>query len=176
MDTRVGASSSMHIECYTKPYVYCLNTTAKKINIQNYVFMDWDEMDELDVQELKNIMKKSFNENPIINTEDIASWMESGFAADTMLELEDGRLTKLKDIEVNDELKSGDRILGIVKIDGTHLRDIKQYNIENTTFIGGPNLRIKDKYLGEFSTIGMEGEKIENIPILFIILSQIQDF
>ena len=93
-----------------------------------------------------------------------------------MLELEDGRLTKLKDIEVNDELKSGDRILGIVKIEGTHLRDIKQYNIENTIFIGGPNLRIKDKYLGEFSTIGMEGEKIENIPILFIILSQIQDF
>ena len=97
--------------------------------------------------------------------------MESGFAADTMLELEDGRLTKLKDIEVNDELKSGDRILGIVKIDGTHLRDIKQYNIENTTFIGGPNLRIKDKYLGEFSTIGMEGEKMENIDTLHHIIT-----
>ena len=66
-----------------KPYVYCLNTTTKKINIQNYVFMDWDEMDELDVQELKNIMKKSFNENPIINTEDIASldgkWLCGGY-------------------------------------------------------------------------------------------------
>ena len=81
------------------------------------------------------------------------------------------RLTKLKDIEVNDELKSGDRILGIVKIDGTHLRDIKQYNIENTTFIGGPNLRIKDKYLGEFSTIGMEGEKMENIDTLHHIIT-----
>jgi len=162
---------SKHIEDYMKPYVYCLNTTTKKINIQNYIFMDWDEMDELDIQELKNIMKNTFKENPILKTEDIHLWMESGFGPDTIVELEDGRRIRLEDIEVNDELKSGERILGIVKIDGRHLRDIKQYDIENLTFIGGPNLRIRDKYLGEFSTIGMEGKKIENINILHHIIT-----
>lgn len=159
------------IECYMKPYVYCLNTTTKKINIQNYVFMDWDEMDELDVQELKNIMKGVFKENPIRKTEDIHSWMESGFGENTQIEIEDGRLLKISELEVNDELRSGDRILGIVKIDSTNVRDIKQYQIQNLTFIGGPNLRIKDKYLGEFSTVAMEGEKVTNIGTLYHIIT-----
>lgn len=162
---------SRFIEYYMKPYVYCLNTTTKKINISQYVFMDWDEMDELDIQELKNIMKKVFNKNPITKTKDIHIWMESGFDGNTMIEIEDGRSKKIKDLEVNDELKSGDRILGVVEIDGKNLRDIKQYTIQHLTFIGGPNLRIKDKYLGEFSTIAMEGDRVSNIDTLSHIIT-----
>ena len=143
----------------------------KKINIRNYVFMDWDEMDELDIQELKNIMKSVFKENPIRKTEDIHCWMESGLDGDTKIEIEDGRLLKIKELEVNDELRSGDRILGIVKIDSNNVRDIKQYQIQNLTFIGGPNLRIKDKYLGEFSTVAMEGEKVMNIDNLYHVIT-----
>ena len=162
---------SRSIECYMKPYVYCLNTTTKKINIRSFVFLDWDEMDELDVVELKNIMAKTFGKNPIIESKDIHLWMESGFGGNTMVELEDGRFIKMKDLEVNDELKSGDRILGIVKINGKNLRDIKQYHIQNATFIGGPNLRIKDKYLGEFNTMAMEGDGVSNLDTLHHIIT-----
>jgi len=162
---------SVLMESYHKPYVYCLNTTTKKINILNYVFMDWDEMDELDIQELKNIMKTIFRKNPIITTADIHCWTESGFGENTMVEMDDGRLIKIKDIKINDTLKSGEHILGVVEMDGTNLRDIKQYNIKNSTFIGGPNLRIKDKYLGEFSTIAMEGEIVFNIDTLYHIIT-----
>ena len=80
-------------------------------------------------------------------------------------------MLKISELEVNDELRSGDRILGIVKIDSTNVRDIKQYQIQNLTFIGGPNLRIKDKYLGEFSTVAMEGEKVTNIGTLYHIIT-----
>ncbi len=76
-----------------------------------------------------------------------------------------------EDLEVNDELKSGDRILGVVEIDGKNLRDIKQYTIQHLTFIGGPNLRIKDKYLGEFSTVAMEGDRVSNIDTLSHIIT-----
>jgi hypothetical protein len=159
------------IDYYAKPFVYCLNTTTKKININHLIFLDWDEMDELDFISLKNVLGETFEKNPILSPADIHFYMESGFHKDTLIELEDGRSISIIDVRVNDELRSGDRILGIVKMDGKNVYPIKKYSIANLIFIGGPNLRIKDKYLGEFSTMSMEGENVESSDMLYHIIT-----
>jgi hypothetical protein len=39
---------------YDEPYLYCLNTTSKRIMVGNHVFADWDEVFEKELEVLKN--------------------------------------------------------------------------------------------------------------------------
>ena len=57
-----------------------------------------------------------------------------------MIELEDGRSIKISDICVNDVLRFGENVLGVVKIDGKNVSNVKEFSINNHNFIGGPNL------------------------------------
>ena len=41
------------IKDYSKPFIYCFNTTSKVINVNNMIFSDWDEIDEMDISELR---------------------------------------------------------------------------------------------------------------------------
>jgi hypothetical protein len=43
------------IEDYCEPFIYCLNTTSKRIKIDQHILLDWDDIDDLDFVELKNI-------------------------------------------------------------------------------------------------------------------------
>ena len=43
------------IEDYCEPFIYCLNTTSKRIKIDQYILLDWDDIDDMDFVELKNI-------------------------------------------------------------------------------------------------------------------------
>ena len=77
------------IENYCKPYIYCLNTTSKRIKIQEHLLLDWDDIDDLDFVELKNLASHFIPFNA--PTSDIHSYLEGGFDKSTLVELEDGR-------------------------------------------------------------------------------------
>ena len=51
---------------------------------------------------------------------------------------------KIKNIEVNEQLKFGQRVLGIVKIDARKLIHVKRYIYKKQEFVGGVNLQIND--------------------------------
>jgi hypothetical protein len=40
---------------YNEQFVYCLNTTTKKIVINDTIFADWDEVDDIDILELNKL-------------------------------------------------------------------------------------------------------------------------
>jgi len=161
------------IEDYCEPFIYCLNTTSKRIKIDQHILLDWDDIDDLDFVELKNI---AGNFIPFdAPTHKIHATLEGGFSSLTKIELEDGRMINISDIKVNNQLRFGERVLGIVTIDTKNLQQVNKYRIKDTIFIGGPNLWINDN-LGKFSTLGLDCESIEKPKHLYQILTDTGKF
>ena len=46
---------SNKITDYREHAIYCLNTESKRININNLKFLDWDELEPIDIIKLKNL-------------------------------------------------------------------------------------------------------------------------
>ena len=139
--------------------VYCINTSNKIINIKDTIFGDYDELDNLEIEEItlkcnKYIPKK-------FDLGDIHKYLDGGFEENTTLETFDGHSVKIKDIRVNDVLNFGERVVGIVKINAKDLV-VKRYVLENNySIIGGPNITICDMDLGMVNTLDIHGEEIK---------------
>ena len=84
---------------------------TKRINIGQYKFLDWDDLEPLDIIKLKNLHYLDNNSSMA----DIHKNLESGLDGNIMIELESGNSIKLKNIQVNDQLYSGERIIGVVE-------------------------------------------------------------
>jgi len=135
---------SILVEDYRKELLYCINTTTKNIPIKNHIFTDWDELDNLDLYYLEQNSSIRNEESRDINLSDIHSNLDVGFTDDTMIELEDGRSILLKDVEVNDVLKCGERVYSTVKIDIKDMISIREYNLSpETTIKCSSNVLIK---------------------------------
>ena len=161
------------IEDYCEPFIYCLNTTSKRIKIDQHILLDWDDIDDLDFVELKNIAGNFIQFDA--PTHKIHATLEGGFSSLTKVELEDGRMINISDIKVNDQLRFGERVLGIVTIDTKNLQRVNKYMIKDTSFIGGPNLWVNDN-LGKFSTLGLDCESVEKPAHLYQILTNTGNF
>lgn len=96
------------IAFYDKPILYCLNTTNQKININNHIFSDWDE---------EIIKKKSIDEKnkKIVNI--------GGFHPKTQIILENGLKKSIEDIKIGDILGKGEKVTGLVELDGKNLEN-----------------------------------------------------
>lgn len=173
---------SKEITDFYEEYIYCINTNTKIISIDTMIFCDWDELDEMDIIEIKLKCSEIIDDCNIdtFNNESIHKHIDSGLHGDTLIELEDGRSLKIKDIEVNDILKYGERVIGTVKVDGS---DIKLFNhsINNNTIIGTANIQIYNSDLGIFNNTlhdSVYNEEIKNNKpnTLYHLLTDTFDF
>jgi hypothetical protein len=120
-------------ENYDEPYLYCLNTSNKIIQIDKYIFADWDDL-------TTKILNKLKNKNIIKNTNDIHLYFDEGLSGTTKIKLNNNIKKCIKEIKIGDILKNEERIYGIVIING---KDIKQYRYilgKNHTIIGSSNI------------------------------------
>jgi len=160
---------------YYKPYVFCVNTTTKKIPIKNLQFLDWDEVDEMDVVMLRQEMKDHLPDR--FDLKHIHKYLESGLHPNTLIELEDGRSIPIKEIQVNDQLRFGEQVLGIVEINGKDVDKVKEYEINGFKFIGSSNLRMYSKDLGGcLSTLDMGGIHVKKPKKLYHIITDSKFF
>ena len=113
---------------YKEKYIYCINTTDKKIKIDNYIFQDWDELDKNDIEELKNIA----NINNII---DINLKLEHGFHKNTKIKLLDNTSKNIVDIKPGDILLNNNKVLGVATLNGKKNKTINEYLINNKKII-----------------------------------------
>lgn len=140
-------------------YLYCINTSNKTIIINDITFADWDELNNSEIEEIKNKCSNYLPKNS--NLEDFHKYLDGGFHENTKIELQDGDNINIKDIEVNNILKFGERVIGIIKIKADDL-EVKEFILENGyNFKGGPNLHICDVDLGMVSTLDLYGIKSE---------------
>jgi hypothetical protein len=93
---------------YDAPFLYCLNTSEKVIEINGLLFADWDDLCGDSLAELKQ-------KNGIINNRDIHKRNEFGYSKGHKLQLVYGS-KNIEDIVVGDVLKYGGRIYGLVEM------------------------------------------------------------
>ena len=85
--------------------------------------------------------------------EEMHKFLEGGFVADTAIDLQSGNSIPIKEVCVNDILKNGERVLGIVKIDGRNLRGLKELGKSDNCIKCGPNVRFVDHNLGNITSL-----------------------
>ncbi len=158
IDVRDHPSSQL-ITDYREPTIYNLSTESKRFNIKNHKFLDWDDLEPFDIIKLKNLNYLDNNSS----LSDIHKYLESGIDGNTLVDLENGQSIKLKNIKLNDQLYSGERVLGIVEIDTKNICAVKKYTFNQFSIIGSPNIHFKDSDLGIFNTLNKDG-KIINKP------------
>lgn len=166
--------SSVLVENYPKRHVYCLGTSNKRIKINHTTFTDWDDLDDMDLFELQRNTRNYLSKN--ISVEDIHKYLDGGFTKDTLIELEDGRSIPINQVEMNDVLYKGERVLGVVEINGKTINKIQSYIFKdesnNDVFIkGGSNLVVYDDNLGVVQTLDMIGTPIEPEEKLYHLIT-----
>uniref|UniRef100_A0A6C0IEP5 Vint domain-containing protein n=1 Tax=viral metagenome TaxID=1070528 RepID=A0A6C0IEP5_9ZZZZ len=143
---------------YNKPYLYCLNTRQKIIKIDNFIFTDWNEINNNFV-EIKNNLNDCLGFNDIKNIkniEDINKYLDSGFNENTKIILINGTCKTIKEIEIGNILDCGSIVRGIVIINGNKLTNHYKYIFNNTIIEGGPNLPICDNKIINYTTLNLD--------------------
>jgi hypothetical protein len=143
---------SIKIDFYNEPYLYCLNTANKTININDIEFTDWDELYDDDIENIKNNDIIKFNE-----LYDIHTFLDGGFSGSTKIKLKDKSYKEIKDILVGDILENGENVYGLVKINGTNIGEQCKYNLgKKLVFEGGSNITICDKKILTNTTLDLD--------------------
>lgn len=158
---------SNFVKDYRGGKLYCINTTTKRIPIKNVIFFDYDDVDEMDLDNLRYIVSESDNSTKSF----IHEALEPAVSGEMEVELDDGRSVKIKNLKINDQLKFGERVLGVIKIDGKNIKSIERYQIGKTTIIGTKNLKLLSKDLGVIPLCKLDSCTMEKSKYMYNIIT-----
>lgn len=169
---------SIKIENYNEPFLYCLNTTSKIIEINNICFTDWDEIYDNDITKFNDLLSIKFNnkEKYTFKTSDIHKYYDGGIVEDTLIKLKNGSTKKIKNIEVGDILENGENVYGLVEIYGLSIDEQCVYYLgKNNLIQGGCNLCFYDESTSSIqSTLDLDkynNELYRNKSVLYHLLT-----
>jgi hypothetical protein len=160
---------------YGKPYLYCLNTQEKIIEIKETIFSDWDEVFGKSLEMMKKKFKLLY---PLEKEENYHDYLENGFHENTIITLEGGEKRKIKEIKIGDILENGNKVYGVCEIDGTKVKQY-EYKIKNKTIKASNNILLSDENFQVFSTIDLDKNlktKIHSEEKLYNILTESHSF
>lgn len=128
------------VELYSEPYIYCLNTAKKIIEINNLEFLDWDEV-------FNSHLQKVLNYKNVRTRSNIHTLLDGGFCENTMIRLYSKQLVCIKDIQPGDKLINGAVVYGTVQIKANDVSTFAEYSLgQRNRFRGGPNLIFYDSH------------------------------
>jgi hypothetical protein len=167
---------SIPINDFKEPFVYCLITNSKTFKIGDIVYSDWDDIDDKVMRDIKtncNCIPDPEN----FKKEDIHYYLDNGLHGDTQIYLENYNSINLENIQVNDILIGGVKVLGKVKIDALNtsgvykFKKINKYNSISCELIGSPTIEIDDDDLGNYTKILISSPTIENVSFLYQLIT-----
>ena len=170
------------VEKYEEPYLYCLNTETKRLHINDFIFVDWDELTKDDIKQLSNLDRGVRTKGSTFNsTLDIHTYLDGGFVENTIITLLDGSKREIKDIHIGDVLDGGTKVYGLVEIEGKCLHELCEYNLgSNRILKGGPNVNICDKQISFITTLDVDEKsqkkQIPKQPKLYHLLTDYESF
>ena len=112
---------AIKLENYKEPYLYCLNTSTKTINLNNIILTDWDEV-------YGDSLEFLLNYNSIGKPENISKMVDQGYHPDTKIKLINGE-NPIDKINIGDILSTGGIVYGIVELNNNNLGNEKIYNL-----------------------------------------------
>jgi hypothetical protein len=127
-------------------YIYCLNTNLKTIRVDNFEFADWDEVFD---EELTELLDRIDSNEP----SDIHKYYDGGFYSDAKVEMENGELREISNLEIGAILKDGVKVVGLV--------DILGENLGGTVGIHGINLHTV--FVDERANLEKVGKETKNL-------------
>ena len=172
------------ISSYDEPFLYCLNTSSKTIIINNLYFTDWDEIYDETIYKFKTMLCVKFNnykQQYIFNTKDIHTYFDGGFIESTIIKLHNGLLKYIKNIKINDILENGEKVYGLIEINGINIDEQCIYNLgKDRQIYGGTNLVFCDNSINILTTLDLDEKykRITNIkePKLYHLLTDKKTF
>jgi hypothetical protein len=104
--------------------------------------------------------------------------LDGGFKYDTPIRMQNGINVQIDSVNVGDILEHGEKVYGIVEIDGLQLSQQYKYNLGNNVVIeGGPNMGICDEQFNETSTLYIiDKQPTTREPKLFHLLTDKKSF
>jgi hypothetical protein len=126
---------------FKEEFVYCLGTDTKTFMIGDQLYSDWDDIDphvSMCLQTYSLKLPSNFSSS------DIHRCLDNGISGDSLIELNDGSVVPIKNIQVNSILSGGEKVLGVIKIDARDLNKVNTYTYDNKS-ICGSNIEV---YLG----------------------------
>lgn len=131
--------NAIKCDSYDEPFLYCLNTSNKVIQINNTIFTDWDEIYE---KSLDTVLNNKLI--PIKTRKDIHKYLDWGFAESTKIKLANKTYKEINKINIGDVLENGEIVYGVVEIDGLDLVENVLYNLGENNIVEGyvPDLNI----------------------------------
>ena len=169
---------SIKIENYNEPFLYCLNTTSKIIEINNICFTDWDEIYDNDISKFNDLLSIKFNNDKkkyTFKTSDIHKYYDGGIVEDTLIKLKNGSTIHIKNIKIGDILENGENVYGLVEIDGFTINQQFVYYLgKNRLIQGGCNLCFYDESTSILSTLDIDvyhQELCRNKNVLYHLLT-----
>ena len=150
------------VSSFNESFVYCLGTDKKVFTIGNTLFSDWDDIDENVLYHLHEKCIDKYNLDEKFKLIDIHKQLDSGFKGDTKITLNNGTTLPISDVNVNDELLNGIKVIAVVKIDARDM-NIYKHQISDTIFIWGTkNIHINDNNLGKINCMNLKSDYIES--------------
>jgi hypothetical protein len=159
---------SIIIDNYKEPYIYCFNTDTKRIKINNNKYLDWDELEPVDIIKLKNL--NYLNNNSSLK--DIHFFLEGGIKGSTLIQMDNNCQKPINKIKVNDIIKNNNKVLGIVKIDTQNIETVYKYTINNYQFIGTDNINVFDTDLGDYCIHENKIKQKQKPKILYHLITE----
>lgn len=131
--------------------LYSINVSNKFIQINNTIFCDYDEMtDDETIKLFENIERN--NTIKTSNNIFIHKYYDGGFSENTEIKLVNHKIKHINEIELDDILENGSRVIGIVEISNKHLHNkMNKLNVNNVDFYAHSHLNVK--YLGKWSKV-----------------------
>lgn len=117
---------------YDNPYIYCINTSTKRIYLEGELFTDWDEVYDSTLQRtLQRPVGYKNHENlstlKIEKEENIHKYLDAGFSKDARIQMEDGTNKAIENVQVGDILYGGDEVYGVVEVDARNMHKTYQF-------------------------------------------------
>ena len=109
---------------YDKPYLYCINTSTKRIVIDKMIFIDWDEIYDDVEQRLRRVYEAKYNGGKEDSLDFVNKYFSGGFDGKTMVYMNGNHTSKyIEDVQVGDMLQNNVEVYGIVEIDATKIEN-----------------------------------------------------
>ena len=140
------------IDEFNDPFLYCINTDTKYVKIGKYTYSDWDDLDDEDLAKLRNNCSDLVPNT--LSQGDIHHYLDAGFHEDMKIELKNGKVVSIPDVKVNDVLRNGERVCGVVQVDCKDVASgVSDYCLNNSMIRCTSNVIVINNESGEKTPI-----------------------
>lgn len=166
---------SSKLEIFDEPFVYCINTDSKTICLGNVIYADWDDLDDIDINDMQTTCVNVGLLPQNFTMKDIHYYLDNGFHEESLIKLQYGKTTTIKNINIGDILLDGEKVVGKIKIDANNIQGVYYYDINGIKIKCSKNISIYDDNLQmtKKNTSFMSGNEITGVNYLYHIVTDL---